>query len=169
LRNMGEVISTFHIDVRLLIAQAVNFAIVFVILYYFGIKPLMKILTERSKKIEDSLKNATKIEKELQQTESKRAEVIKKAKQEANELLAEVERQGEERRHEMTAKAKEEIAKIVAKTKEDLAIDKAIMLKHVKEEAAEMIVNAVEKVLGKKLTNADDKKFIEEAVQEVKK
>ncbi|OGF18840.1 ATP synthase F0 subunit B [Candidatus Falkowbacteria bacterium RIFCSPLOWO2_02_FULL_45_15] len=166
---MGEVISTFHIDVRLLIAQAVNFAIVFVILYYFGIKPLMKILTERSKKIEDSLKNATKIEKELQQTESKRAEVIKKAKQEANELLAEVERQGEERRHEMTAKAKEEIAKIVAKTKEDLAIDKAIMLKHVKEEAAEMIVNAVEKVLGKKLTNADDKKFIEEAVQEVKK
>jgi len=77
---MGEVISTFHIDVRLLIAQAVNFAIVFVILYYFGIKPLMKILTERSKKIEDSLKNATKIEKELQQTESKRAEVIKKAK-----------------------------------------------------------------------------------------
>ncbi|OGF18947.1 ATP synthase F0 subunit B [Candidatus Falkowbacteria bacterium RIFCSPLOWO2_12_FULL_45_10] len=166
---MGEVISTFHIDVRLLIAQAVNFAIVFVILYYFGIKPLMKILTERSKKIEDSLKNATKIEKELQQTESKRAEVIKKAKQEANELLAEVERQGEERRHEMTAKAKEEIAKIVAKTKEDLAIDKAIMLKHVKEEAAEMIVDAVEKVLGKKLTNADDKKFIEEAVQEVKK
>ncbi|OGF19759.1 ATP synthase F0 subunit B [Candidatus Falkowbacteria bacterium RIFCSPHIGHO2_02_FULL_45_15] len=166
---MGEVISTFHIDVRLLIAQAVNFAIVFVILYYFGIKPLMKILTERSKKIEDSLKNATKIEKELQQTESKRAEVIKKAKQEANELLAEVERQGEERRHEMTAKAKEEIVKIVAKTKEDLAIDKAIMLKHVKEEAAEMIVNAVEKVLGKKLTNADDKKFIEEAVQEVKK
>lgn len=166
---MGEVISTFHIDVRLLIAQAVNFAIVFVILYYFGIKPLMKILTERSKKIEDSLKNAAKIEKELQQTESKRAEVIKKAKQEANELLAEVERQGEERRHEMTAKAKEEIAKIVAKTKEDLAIDKAIMLKHVKEEAAEMIVNAVEKVLGKKLTNADDKKFIEEAVQEVKK
>ncbi|PIR92036.1 hypothetical protein COU01_03795, partial [Candidatus Falkowbacteria bacterium CG10_big_fil_rev_8_21_14_0_10_44_15] len=106
---------------------------------------------------------------ELQQTESKRAEVIKKAKQEANELLAEVERQGETRRHEMTAKAKEEIAKIVAKTKADLAIDKAIMLKHVKEEAAEMVVSAVEKVLGKQITNADDKKFIEEAVKEVKK
>lgn len=166
---MGEVISTFHIDVRLLIAQAVNFAVVFIILYYFGIKPLMKILNERSKKIEDSLKNAAKIEKELQQTESKRAEVIRKAKQEANELLAEVERKSEERKKEMTAKAKEEIAKIVAKTKEDLAIDKAIMLKHVKEEAGELIVAALEKVLSKKITGEDDKKLIEEALKETKK
>ena len=166
---MGEVISTFHIDVRLLIAQAVNFAIVFAALYYFGIRPLMKILTERSKKIEDSLKNAARIEKELQQTESKRAEVIRKAKQEANELLTEVERKGETRKQEMMARAKEEIEKIVAKTKEDLAIEKKIMLKHVKEEAGELIVNAMEKVLSKKMTGEDDKKLIEKVVKEVER
>ncbi len=166
---MEEVISTFHIDARLLIAQAVNFAIVFVILYYFGIKPLMKILTERAKKIDDSLKNAAKIEKELQQTESKRAAVIRAAQQEANELLAEVERKAETRKQEMTAKAKEEIAKIVAKTKADLEIDKAIMLKHVKEEAGELIVAAMEKVLSKKVDERIDRELIEKAMKEISK
>lgn len=166
---MGEVISTFHVDVKLLIAQAVNFAIVFVVLYYFGIRPLMKILTERSKKIDDSLKNAAKIEKELKLTESGREEVIRQARQEANALLTEVERKGEERKKEMMVKAKEEIEKIVSKTKEDLEIEKKIMLKHVKEEAGEMIVNAVEKVLGEKINDGIDKSYIEKVVKEVEK
>jgi F-type H+-transporting ATPase subunit b len=165
---MGEVISTFHVDVRLLIAQALNFAIVFAVLYYFGIRPLMKILTERSKKIEDSLKNASKIEKELKLTESNREEIMHQARQEASALLTEVERKGEERKKEMMGKAKEEIEKIVAKTKEDLEVEKKIMLKHVKEEAAEMIVNAVEKILSKKMTGEDDKKLIEETVKEIR-
>jgi len=166
---MGEVISTFHIDVKLLIAQAVNFAIVFVVLYYFGIKPLMKILQERSKKIEDSLKNADKIAKELKVTETKRDEILHQAKQEANTLLAEMERKGEERKKEMIVKAKEEIEKIVSKTKDDLEIEKKIMLKHVKEEAGEMIVAAMEQILGEKVDGGVDKQYIEKVVKEIKK
>ena len=166
---MGEVISTFHVDVRLLIAQAVNFAIVFIVLYYFGIRPLMKILIERSKKIENSLKNASMIEKELKATESNREEIMRQARQEASALLTEVEHKGEGRKKEMMTKAKEEIEKIVSKTKEDLEIEKKIMLKHVKEEAGELIVSAMEKVLSKKMTGEDDKKVIEAAIKEIKK
>ncbi|OGF28675.1 ATP synthase F0 subunit B [Candidatus Falkowbacteria bacterium RIFOXYC2_FULL_47_12] len=166
---MGEVISTFHVDVRLLVAQAVNFAIVFAVLYYFGVRPLLKILTERSKKIENSLKNASRIEKELKATESNREEIMRQARQEASALLTEVERKGEGRKKEMMVKAKEEIEKIVSKTKEDLEIEKKIMLKHVKEEAGELIVSAMEKVLSKKMTGEDDKKIIEEAVKDMQK
>ena len=166
---MGEVISTFHVDIRLLIAQAVNFAIVFIVLYYFGIRPLMKILIERSKKIENSLKNTSRIEKELKATESNREEIMRQARQEASALLTEVEHKGEGRKKEMMTKAKEEIEKIVSKTKEDLEIEKKIMLKHVKEEAGELIVSAMEKVLSKKMTGEDDKKVIEAAIKEIKK
>ncbi len=165
---MSEVISTFHVDVKLLIAQVVNFAIVFVVLYYFGIKPLMKILTERSKKIEDSLKNSEKIEKELAKTQVKREEVIKKAKQEANAILAEVEKKSDVRKAEMMAKAKEEIENIVTKTKEDLEVEKKIMIKHVKEEAAEMITTSLEKILGEKMNEGVDKNYIEKTIKEIK-
>ncbi|MFH1326236.1 MAG: F0F1 ATP synthase subunit B [Candidatus Falkowbacteria bacterium] len=166
---MNEVISTFHVDIRLLIAQAVNFAIVFIILYYFGIKPLMKILTERSKKIEDSLKNSEKIEKELTKTQVKREEIIKQAKQEANAILAEVEKKSDVRKAEMMAKAKEEIENIVTKTKEDLEVEKKIMIKHVKEEAAEMITSSMGKILGEKIDRGIDKNYIEKTIKDIEK
>jgi len=166
---MGEVINTFHVDIRLLIAQAINFFIVFAVLYYFGIRPLMKILTERSEKIEGSLKDAEKIKKELEMTEKKREDVIKQAKQEANTILAEIDKKGEERKKEMMAKAKEEIENIVTKTKEDLEVEKKIMMKHVKEEAAEMITGAMEKILGEKMDEGVDKSYIENTVKELEK
>jgi len=166
---MGEVISTFHVDIRLLAAQAVNFFIVFAVLYYFAVRPLMKILTERSKKIEDSLKNTEKIEKELAKAEKKREEVIRQAKREANEILSEVEKKGEDRKKEMMKKAKEEIEGIVNKTKEDLNIEKQITLKHIKNEAAEMIVSAMEKIMGEKVNGEVDKNYIEKVVKEIKK
>jgi len=166
---MGEVISTFHVDVRLLIAQAVNFAIVFVVLYYFGIRPLLKILTERSKKIADSLKNSEKIEKELAHTQKKREEIVKQAKQDAIAIIADMEAQGETRKKEILVKAKAEIEKIVSKTKDDLEIEKKIMLKHVKEEAAEMVVGAMEKILNKKMNSDSDEAFVKKTMQEIGK
>jgi len=168
-KNMGEVINTFHVDVRLLIAQAVNFFIVFAVLYFFAIKPLMKVLTERSKKIEDSLKNSEKIEKELANTRVKREEIVKKAKVEANAILTEVEKKADERKKEMMVKAKEEIESIVNKTKEDLEIEKKIMIKHVKEEAAEMITSSMEKILGEKVDSGVDKSYIEKTVKDIEK
>jgi len=158
---MGEVISTFHVDVRLLVAQVVNFAIVFVVLYYFGIRPLLKILQERSQKIDDSLTNAAKIEKELAATKSKRSVILADAKKEANEMLQTVSQKAEARKKEMMAKAKEEIADIVSQTKEDLQIEKQIALKHIKMEAADLVMAAVEKVLEKKLDAKQDEEFIQ--------
>lgn len=164
---MDSLIETFHIDWRIFIAQIINFTIVFSVLYWFAFKPLMKILTERSKKIEDSLKNAAKIEKELKSTEAGREQIIRQARQEASALLAEIEHKGEERKKEMMIKTKEEIEKIVAKTKADLEIEKEIMLKHVKEEAAEMIVSAVEKILGEKIDSGVDKNYVEKVVKNI--
>ena len=66
---MEQIIETFHLDIKLLLAQAINFAIVFAVLYYFVIKPLTKVMAERSRKIEKSLEDAEKVEKRLEQTE----------------------------------------------------------------------------------------------------
>ena len=49
---MDTIIESFHVDFKLLIAQAINFLIVFLVLYYFVFKPLLKVMKERSEKIE---------------------------------------------------------------------------------------------------------------------
>ena len=164
---MGEIISTFHVDVRLLIAQAVNFAVVFVVLYYFGVKPLLKVLSERSEKIAGSLKNAEKIKSELEDTRQQREDIIKQAKQEAGAILTEVNKQAEARKAEMIVKAKEEISGIVAKTKQDLEREKKDTLKQIKAEAGELVILAAEKVLSTKLDKQTDKNYISKIIDTI--
>ena len=41
---MDELVKTFHIDWKLIIAQTVNFTIVLGVLWYFAFKPLMKVI-----------------------------------------------------------------------------------------------------------------------------
>ena len=48
---MDSIISTFHIDWKIIIAQAINFGVVFIVLYIFALKPLSKLMNERAEKI----------------------------------------------------------------------------------------------------------------------
>ncbi len=52
---MESIISTFHIDWKIIIAQAVNFAVVFIVLYIFALKPLSKLMAEEVRKFQREL------------------------------------------------------------------------------------------------------------------
>jgi F-type H+-transporting ATPase subunit b len=81
---MDSLISIFHLDLGLFIAQLVNFAIVFSVLYFFAFKPLVKIMAERSAKIDKSLKDADETSRRLAAVAQEREEIVKEAKAQAN-------------------------------------------------------------------------------------
>ena len=150
---MESLISTFHIDLKLFIAQLVNFAVVFSVLYFFAFKPLVKTMVERTEKIDKSLKDADEIESRLALTEKEREDIISAAKKQANLIVEEANKRGEEKRNEALAKAKEEIGQVINVEKEKLSRDKAETLKEIKKEIAELVVMTVEKVLNEKMTS----------------
>lgn len=162
---MESLISTFHVDLKLFIAQLINFAIVFSVLYFFAFKPLVKTMTDRSEKIDKSLKDADAIEKRLALTEKEREEIISAAKKQANLIVEEANKRGEERRAEMIVKAKEEIGQVINVEKEKLARDKAETLKEIKTEVAELVVMTVEKLLNEKMTGDKDRELIKKMVK----
>ena len=71
LSNM-ELLDKFGINFSVLLAQAVNFLIVLVVLYRFAYKPILKILHDRTRTIETSLKNAEKFISNLEKRPRKR-------------------------------------------------------------------------------------------------
>lgn len=162
---MESLVSTFNIDWRLLIAQAINFAIVFVILYLFAFKPLVKLMTERSEKIDKSLKDADEIEKRLALTEKDREEIILAAKKQANLIVEEADKRGEERRNELVAKAKEDIGQVINAEKEKMSREKGETLKEIKKEVADLVVLTVEKLLNEKMTGDKDRELIKKLVK----
>ena len=110
---MESLIDTFHIDLKLLIAQFINFAIVFAVLYFFALKPLVKVMQERTKKIEKSVDDAKKIEEKLERSEKDYDKKLAEAKKEANAIMEKTHIQAEKKRNEMIAKAKSDIGQII--------------------------------------------------------
>ena len=158
---MDSIIQTFHIDVKLLIAQIINFAIVFAVLYKFALKPLQKVMEERSEKIEKSLENAKIIDGKLTKAEEEYNKTISKARKEANEILNNANEQAQKNKEETITKTKEEIGIIINKEKEAIRKEKENILHDIRKEASELVILAAEKLLNKKLeNNQEDKDFI---------
>jgi len=161
---MDSLISTFNIDLKLLIAQAVNFAVVFAVLYFFALKPLFKIMAERSAKIEKSLADAQAVEERLKQTEDDYHKEMAKARTEANAIMAKVNEQAEVKRQAMLLKAKEEIGAVINEEKARMQQEKAKTLKEIKSEVAGLVIASLEKVLEEKLDKKTDERLIIKAI-----
>ena len=162
---MDSIISTFHIDVKLLIAQAINFGIIFFVLYKFAFKPIAKVMQERTSTIEKSLQEAKDIETKLSATEKESAEIVVNAKKEALLIVENANKSAEDNRQKLVEKTKEEIAQIIKREKEAIASDKAEALKELKKELAELVVLATEKVINEKINDSKDKNLIAEIIK----
>lgn len=162
---MESIISTFHVDVRLLIAQMVNFAIVFSVLYFFALKPLVAVMKERADKIEKSLNDAKNINAKLDETKKDYDKIISEAKKEASEILEKVRVDAETRKTEIVNKAKEEIGVIINQEKEAVREEKNRAIQEIKKEVAELVALSIEKILGEKMDLSKDKELIKKIVR----
>ena len=162
---MDSIIQPFHIDFKLLIAQIINFAIVFAVLYKFALKPLQKVMEERSAKIEKSLEDAKKIDANLAKTEDDYKKMISSARKEANEILEQANVQAQKNKEQTVEKAKQEIGVVISKEKQLIKQEKENILRDIKKEAGALVISAAEKLLSKKVdNNKEDEEFIKKTL-----
>ncbi|PIR94426.1 ATP synthase F0 subunit B [Candidatus Falkowbacteria bacterium CG10_big_fil_rev_8_21_14_0_10_39_11] len=165
---MDELIKTFHIDWRLIIAQAINFVIVFSVLYYFGIRPLMTIMTARTEKIEGGIKNAEVIEEKLQQAEKDKQKEINKGRKQGQELVVAAEKDSDLLRREKLEKTRLEADKIVTSAKQEIASERSKMVKDVKQELGNLVLLASNKITAQTLDEKKHEKLINQVIDELK-
>lgn len=157
---MESLVSTFHIDLQLLIAQAVNFGIVLAVLYFFALKPLVNIMNERSEKIAKSLEEADAVSTRLKEAETEKEEIVSAAKKQASIIVEEAVLRGEEKREAVLTRAKEEIGQLINSEKAKIQTEKAETLKEIKADVAELVILTVEKVLNEKMNSERDQELI---------
>lgn len=165
---MDKIFADFGVNPILLAAQIVNFLVVLFILQKLVYKPLLKLLDERKRKIEESLENAEKIQLELEETELKRAQVIENAIEEGKKIISEATAQGSQMMAESQAKAKADMEAMMEQGMQMIAGEKEKMKTEVKTEVAAMIGMSLEKVLGSGLDSKAQTKLVEDAVKTIK-
>ncbi len=160
-----EILNQFGINPILLAAQVVNFLILLFILKKFLYKPILRVLEERKKKIEDSLKNAEEIEKKLQATEEQSEKIIAKTLQQAQKILDETRKAAAQ----MLEGAKETSAEIISdanvKASEIVKIRQGILEQQIREHLGDLMILAFEKITGKRLTEKDQKEVVEKEIK----
>jgi F-type H+-transporting ATPase subunit b len=85
---MQELFSAFGVSWKLLIAQAINFGIVLVALWYFLYKPVMAMLAKRQALVSESVREAKHIEELFAQADGEAENRLKKADVEAGQIVA---------------------------------------------------------------------------------
>src|SRR5438309_11353446 len=80
---------TFGWNLWLFLSQVISFIIVALLLRRFAYKPILAVLEERRRRIEEGLLNAEKIKKELAEAEKRYAEILAKANADAQKMIDE--------------------------------------------------------------------------------
>ncbi len=161
---MEALISTFHIDWKLMVAQIINFILVFLAVYLLAAKPARKLIDERTKEIEEGLLNSKKNREILENTQKEYQEIILKARNEAVEILKIAREDSENRKKEIIENASKEVALMIENGKKALEKEKEIMIHETKKEIIDLIILTNEKILSKKI----DKDYLESINKELK-
>lgn len=156
---MDSIITTFHIDIKVIIAQAINFIIVFLVLYFFAIKPLKKLMAEREEKIAGGVEDAKKNAELLKNTQKEYDEILNKARTEANDIFQNGKREAEESKNKILAQTQDEVATMLANSKKILESEKVKIVEEAKKEVVSLVVKATEKLLETH-TDADYEKKV---------
>lgn len=148
--------------------QWINFAIVVAVLWFLILKPLTKKLNERQKMIDDSIKNAEKIQKNLEKSDKDYQDRMDKAIVEANKILEKAQAETSMIAEEMKNKTKKEIEELVEHARKNIRSEKEEMITGLKKETVEIVISAMEKILSAKMDGKKDKELIENALKDIK-
>lgn len=148
---MEQLFEKFGLHLNLLIAQIINFGVLFFVLYKFAYKPILGILDKRREKIESSLHQAKEIEERTKKLEEEISRKIATAKRDADALMAEGREIGEKSRNEILIRTNQEVGKMLEKAKADMAAEKERMMSDIQDYIIKTSVVIVEKVLRDKL------------------
>jgi len=158
---------TFGVDGPHLIAQIISFVVVALLLQKFAFKPVVTMLEERRKRIEEGLANADRIKQELASAQAKAQEILNQASAQANKAIEEARAAAAKVQEQETQKAIAAAEQIMAKAREAAAADHARMLADLKREVGRLVVQTTATVTGKILTPEDQRRLAEETAKAV--
>lgn len=160
---MEALIETFHIDLKLMIAQIINFILVFLAIYLLAAKPLRKTIEDRTKEIEEGLHNSKKNREILENTKKEYDSIVLSARKEAEGILKATREDAENKKREMLEVANKEVSNLIENGKKSLEQERELIIKSAKKEIVDLVISTTQKVLGEEV----DIKYRDKVVKEL--
>lgn len=165
---MTELIEKLGLDWRLLLTQAINFALILIILRLTVYKPVVAILKKRKEKIAQGLEKAARADDELKEARSEKAHALAQAHRESADIVARAQQKGKEQEAEIVAVAHKKGDEVVAQAQQQAQRDAETARQRVLADAETLVAQAIRSVVRAR-PEPFDQSLITEAVDALKK
>lgn len=155
------------IDLKLIIAQLINFGILFFLLSKFAYKPIMNMLDERQKKIEQGLADAESSAKKLADVEAETAKLMDKTSKDADQIMNNAKAAAKVEAAELIKKATDQADRTTKNAEAEAKSAKDNVVSEARKELSSVIVMALDKIVGKELSEDQKKSLTTKAITEL--
>ena len=158
-----------HFFSSLIFWEILSFAILFFVLYKYAFPGILSALEEREKKIKDSLDEAERHRSEAEQKLKEYEAKLNTAAKEAEGILAatkeRAQRLMEENEQRMTAEAE----RIKGDATREIDQERRKAIQDIRAQTTDLALMVAEKVVQRSLSDADHRKFADEALEALSK
>lgn len=155
----------FGITLPLFIAQVVNFVLVLFVLKKFAFGPIQEMLEKRKSRIAEGEEKLKRIEQQLADSEERTAAAIAEANSNAQRLIEEAKESASQLTEQKTQEAIASAQGILQKAEESAKAERGQMVAELKQEFGRLVTATTANVTGKVLTDDDNRRINEEALQ----
>ena len=155
------------IDLWTALFTLLNFLTILIVGTKFLWKPVMKIIKDRQKEIDDLYADANTAKTSAQAMETEYQQKLAVATETGDRIVKEAVARGQAREEEILRKANADAAAIMDKASADIAMEKKKAINDAKDEISEMAMAIAGKVVGRQLTDADQSALVDAFIDEL--
>ncbi len=161
-----EGLASLGINLPTLVAQIVNFVVLFGLLYLVAYKPVMRMLDERSRRVKESMEQTEFARQQAERAEEETKKRIEAAGKEGQELVARAARTGEEVRRQAQQEARQDAESLIARARVEIQRERDEAIDELRTEFADLAILAAEKVIERSLDKEAHRELIDKVLEE---
>jgi len=153
------------ISLPTLLAQIVNIAILFGLLYLVAYKPIIRMLDKRSQKIRESMEQTESIKEQAAHAEEEVKKQLKDAAKKGEGVIARAGQAGEEIKQKTQREAKQEAESLIARARLEIQRERDNAIDELRKEFADLTILAAGKVIDRSLDKETHRQLIDEVLE----
>lgn len=140
-------------DIGLIFWTGLTFLLLMFVLTKFVWKPIMGVVNKREQNIQEALDMAKKTKAEMEQLQTKNANLLKEARIERDEMIKEAKETTVQMIESAKAKAKEEADEIIENARISIEAEKTAAMSELRKDVAGIALEIAEKIIREELSS----------------
>jgi F-type H+-transporting ATPase subunit b len=161
-----EILSTLGLTGRDFLWHLVNFVVLIALLTRFLYRPVVGMLDERTRRIQESLEAADRARADVAQADREREELLASTRREIGEMMAQAQTVAERIQSEARTTAQQEAQRIVETARQEAEAERAQAMAELRREVASLAVMAAERIIRRDLDEQAHRQLVEEFLDE---